>query len=217
MTSKLREAGYRVAHRLVRAQFLDVPQKRERLLILAVRNDLTLPFLFPKEQDYTVSLREALSGCRESEGTTYSIRKKQILELVPPGGYWRDLPPKIQKEYMKGSLHLSGGKTGMARRLSWDEPSLTLTCNPAQKQTERCHPKQTRPLNIAEYARVQTFPDDWKFAGTVTSRYRQIGNAVPVNLGFHVGRALIAMLDGDIFADGFERSISESAVQMSLV
>jgi DNA (cytosine-5)-methyltransferase 1 len=65
-----------------------------------------------------------------------------------------------------------------------------------QKQTERCHPSKTRPLNVREYARVQTFPDSWKFAGSVSAQYKQIGNAVPVNLGYHMGRAIIAMLDG---------------------
>lgn len=94
-----------------------------------------------------------------------------------------------------GSYLLGGGKTGMARRLSWDEPSLTLTCNPAQKQTERGHPSENRPLNIGEYARIQTFPYEWNFMGSMSSQYRQIGNAVPVNLGYHIGKCLIAMLE----------------------
>ncbi len=85
----------------------------------------------------------------------------------------------------------------MARRLSWEEPSLTIVCSPAQKQTERCHPVETRPLTARESARIQTFPDDWDFQGSLGSQYKQIGNAVPVNLGFHIGGALIAMLDGD--------------------
>ena len=118
------------------------------------------------------------------------------MELIPPGGYWKDLSDKNQREYMGNSYFMGGGKTGMARRLSWDEPSLTLTCAPAQKQTERCHPVETRPLNVREYARIQSFPDDWEFAGSMSSQYKQIGNAVPVNLGFHLGKSLIAMLDG---------------------
>ena len=85
----------------------------------------------------------------------------------------------------------------MARRLAWDEPSLTLTCNPAQKQTERCHPDETRPLNVREYARIQTFPDEWEFQGGTTQQYKQIGNAVPVNLGYHIGRAVHAMITGE--------------------
>jgi DNA (cytosine-5)-methyltransferase 1 len=71
-----------------------------------------------------------------------------------------------------------------------------LTCSPSQKQTERCHPEETRPLNVREYARIQTFPDDWAFQGSTAAQYKQIGNAVPVNLGFHMGRAAIAILDG---------------------
>ncbi len=191
----LRDLGYKVAYKILRSQYLDVPQKRERLVILAVRNDLNLPILFPKEKDYTVSMREALANCPESKGQEYPQKKKDILKLIPQGGYWRNLPEQLQKEYMGASFYMGGGKTGMARRLSWDEPSLTLTCAPAQKQTERCHPEETRPLRVREYARVQTFPDDWEFAGSVSSQYKQIGNAVPVNLGYHVGKCIIAMLN----------------------
>ena len=83
----------------------------------------------------------------------------------------------------------------MARRLSWDEPSLTLTCAPAQNQTGRCHPVETRPLTVREYARIQTFPDDWVFCGSLMSQYKQIGNAVPVNLAAALGRSIIALLN----------------------
>lgn len=186
--------GYKIAYKVLRSQYLDVPQKRERLVILGVRNDLKIPLLFPKEQDYTVSLKEALKNVPNSPGQKYPKRKKEILDLVPPGGYWRDLPLNLQKEYMQTSFYMGGGKTGMARRLSWDEPSLTLTCSPAQKQTERCHPEETRPLTVREYARIQTFPDKLEFHGSVASQYKQIGNAVPVNLGYHMGRCMVAML-----------------------
>lgn len=196
MVKVLEELGYEVAYRVVKAQYLDVPQKRERLIILAIRKDLDMPFIFPKEKDYTISLREALEGCPTSAGQLYPEKKRQILSLIPPGGYWKDLPIELQKEYMGASFYMGGGKTGMARRLSWNEPSLTLTCAPAQKQTERCHPEETRPLTVREYARIQTFPDDWEFLGSSASQYKQIGNAVPVNLGFHIAKALIAMLDG---------------------
>lgn len=195
MLSILDGLGYRAAFRVLRAQYLDVPQKRERLVIIAVRKYLDLPILFPKEKDYTISMREALENVPLSPGQEYPKRKYEIMKLIPAGGYWRDLPIDLQKEYMAGSFHLSGGKTGMARRLAWDEPSLTLTCSPAQKQTERCHPTETRPLSVREYARIQTFPDDWVFQGSTSIQYKQIGNAVPVNLGYHVGRCLIAMLN----------------------
>ncbi len=201
MLSVFDELGYGVRHSVLRAQYLDVPQKRERLIMIAVRKDLTMPFLFPKERDYTVSLREALKDCPPSEGQKYPKKKHDILKRIPEGGYWKDLPAELQREYMGASFFHTGGRTGMARRLSWDEPSLTLTCAPAQKQTERCHPAETRPLTVREYARIQTFPDAWNFSGSQTSQYRQIGNAVPVNLAYHIGRCLIAMLEG-ASADG---------------
>lgn len=194
MLAALDDLGYRVNYKILRAQYLDVPQKRERLIIFAVRKDLDCPILFPKERDYFISLKQALEGCPDSEGQEYPEKKRKVMERVPEGGCWRDLPDDVAREYMGGSYHLSGGRTGMARRLSLDQPSLTLTCAPAQKQTERCHPSETRPLKVREYARIQTFPDDWSFSGSLANQYKQIGNAVPVNLGYHVGRCVLASL-----------------------
>lgn len=181
-----------------------VPQKRERLIMVAIRNDVAekVTFHWPSPYYRIMTLRDAFykgelydSDVPHSEGQHYPEKKRKVMELVPMGGYWRDLPEDVQREYMGGSYMLEGGKTGMARRLSLDEPSLTLTCAPAQKQTERCHPIETRPLTIREYARIQTFPDDWKFAGNITSQYRQIGNAVPINLAYAVGRSIVRLLN----------------------
>jgi DNA (cytosine-5)-methyltransferase 1 len=173
-------------------------------VFIGVRNDLasSLSFQWPSPYSRIMVLRDALKAgdlypvdVPQSDGQKYPKRKSEILSAVPQGGYWRDLPDDLQREYMQGSYFLGGGKTGMARRLSWDSPSLTLTCAPAQKQTERCHPEETRPLTVREYARIQTFPDDWQFAGSTSSQYKQIGNAVPVNLALAVGRSLIRLLN----------------------
>jgi len=204
MVSILEEIGYDVLPpRILKAIFHRVPQKRERLLIVGIRKDTSIRYEFPRSHKEHYTLRDALKAgslftcdVPVSQGMAYAKRKRQILEHVPPGGYWRDLPLALQKEYMKKSFYLGGGKTGMARRMSWDEPSLTLTCNPAQKQTERCHPEETRPFTVREYARIQTFPDDWQFVGSTTSQYQQIGNAVPVNLAEEIGYTLISALNG---------------------
>jgi DNA (cytosine-5)-methyltransferase 1 len=199
------DLGYTLVEpRVLKAIFHRVPQKRERLFLVGIRNDL-LPFAafnWPTPAPRVMVLRDALkagelyaSDVPDSAGQAYPARKKAVLDLVPAGGYWRDLPDAVQREYMQKSYFLGGGKTGMARRLSWDEPSLTLTCSPAQNQTERCHPDETRPLKIREYARIQTFPDSWQFAGSVSSQYKQIGNAVPVNLAHAMGRSLVALLN----------------------
>lgn len=203
--SVIEELGYTLIEpKVLKAIFYRVPQKRERLFLLGIRHDLVqyTDFTWPDPYFRVMTLKDALKkgelyncDCPPSQGQTYPKRKQEILAMVPPGGCWIDLPDHIQREYMQKSYFLGGGKTGMARRLSYDSPSLTLTCSPAQKQTERCHPEQTRPLTVREYARIQTFPDDWEFMGSINSQYKQIGNAVPVNLALAVSKSLIAALN----------------------
>ena len=100
----------------------------------------------------------------------------------------------LQKEYLGNSYNSGGGKRGILYRLSMEKPCLTLLCTPSQKQTERCHPLEEIPLTIREYARIQTFTDDYIFIGSMSSQYKQIGNAVPVNLATYIGRSLIEIL-----------------------
>lgn len=203
MISVLDEIGYNVVSvEVLKAIHYNVPQKRERLILVGVRKEIDIKYEYPKPYNKIYNLKDALkkgelydTDVPKSEGSKYPISKKNILDLVPPKGYWRDLPIDLQKEYMGGSFYLGGGKTGMARRIGWDEPCLTLTCSPAQKQTERCHPDETRPFTIREYARIQTFPDDWEFVGSVAQQYKQIGNAVPVNLAKEIGYSIIKFLN----------------------
>lgn len=205
ITDIIDELGYcLVPPRVLKAVFYKVPQKRERLFLIGIRKDLAdkVEFHWPSPYHRILTLQDALKAGElyendvpQSAGQKYPQRKAEIMAQVPAGGYWKDLPDALQREYMQKSYFLGGGKTGMARRLAWDEPSLTLTCAPAQKQTERCHPEETRPLTVREYARIQTFPDDWQFEGSLGAQYRQIGNAVPVNLAYAVGRALVRLLN----------------------
>jgi DNA (cytosine-5)-methyltransferase 1 len=203
MISVLDEIGYNVVPvQVLKAIHYKVPQKRERLILVGVRKDIDITYEYPKPYNKIYNLEDALKKSElfdcdvpKSKGAKYPDSKKEVLELVPPKGYWRDLPVEIQKSYMGGSYFLGGGKTGMARRIGWDEPCLTLTCSPAQKQTERCHPEETRPFTVREYARIQTFPDDWDFDGSLAQQYKQIGNAVPVNLGRELGYSIIKFLN----------------------
>jgi DNA (cytosine-5)-methyltransferase 1 len=203
MISILDEIGYKVAPiKILKAINYGVPQKRERLILVGVRKDIDIEFNYPKPHNHIYNLVDALKkgdlydcDVPKSSGSEYPKHKKEVLDLIPQKGYWRDLPIDMQKEYMGKSFYLGGGKTGMARRIGWDEPSLTLTCSPAQKQTERCHPDETRPFTVREYARIQTFPDNWSFAGSISQQYKQIGNAVPCNLGKEIGYAIVDFLN----------------------
>ncbi|MCH8519922.1 MAG: DNA cytosine methyltransferase [Nanoarchaeota archaeon] len=193
--SVLEEMGYRVTYKVLNSVNFGVAQKRKRLIIVGTLEDYN--FEFPIESKQITTLREALSNVPTSQGINYSENRKKILKLVPPGGCWIDLPIEIQKEFMGNSFYSGGGKRGMARRISWDEPCLTLTTSPSQKQTERCHPEETRPFTIREYARIQSFPDTWEFKGSISSQYKQIGNAVAVLVGKALGEELIKCLNGD--------------------
>ena len=183
--------GYHIQKKILNACYYGVGQKRERIVIIGIRNDLDIKFEYPIPDKNWTTLRTALKNCPVSLGVEYSEKKKKILELVPPGGCWVDLPEDIAKEYMGKSYYSGGGRRGMARRISWDEPCLTLTCSPSQKQTERCHPNETRPFTIRESARIQSFPDDWVFCGGIGDQYKQVGNAVPVELARRIGIQLI--------------------------
>lgn len=199
MIQVFESSGYKVVWNVLNAWNYDVAQKRERIVIIGIRNDLytkqKIPFQFPQPSEYKPVLKDVLKNVPESVGASYPKSKAEVLDLVPPGGCWINLPETIAKKYMGASYNSGGGRRGMARRLSWEEPSLTLTTSPAQKQTERCHPNETRPFTVREYARIQSFPDEWNFQGSMGNQYKQIGNAVPVNLAKSIGLSVVRYLN----------------------
>lgn len=198
MIAVFEELGYSVEWKVLNAWDYGVAEKRQRVVIIGIRNDLKgkVKFEYPKPHDYKPVLRDALKDVPDSPGAKYPESKKKVFDLVPPGGYWRDLPDEVARDYMKSCYFMGGGRTGIARRISWDEPCLTLTCSPMMKQTDRCHPDESRPFTTREYARIQSFPDEWEFAGKVSDIYKQIGNAVPVNLAKCVGESIMEALNG---------------------
>lgn len=189
------EGKYNVHVKLLNAVDYGVPQKRERVFIVGSlsKNEFEYPVPNPTKK----VLRDVLLDVPANDDgqVSFSEKKTRVMELVPPGGCWVNLPEDVKKEYMGKSIDSGGGKRGIARRLSLDEPSLTLTTSPSQKQTERCHPIETRPFTVREYARIQTFPDNYVFHGSVSSRYRQIGNAVPVKLAECVAHSVKQFLE----------------------
>lgn len=198
ITNIFEQAGYTIQKKVLNAWDFGNPQKRERLITVGIRNDLVgkINYCFPEPHEYKPVLRDVLLDCPDGPGVPYGENKRKIFELVPPGGYWRDIDPGIAKKYMKSCWDMGGGRTGILRRMSLDEPSLTVLTSPSQKQTERCHPLEARPFTVRENARCQSFPDEWQFCGNVYSQYKQVGNAVPVNLAYDIAKEIYTALEG---------------------
>jgi len=185
---------YNISYKCLDASKYDVPQKRERVFIVGVLQNITHSFEFPNESLTKKVLKDVLYNVPHSNGAKYNEDKIRLFKMIPQGGCWVNLSENLQKEYLGNSYNSGGGKRGILYRLSMEKPSLTLLCTPSQKQTERCHPLEERPLTMREYARVQTFDDSYEFIGSLNSQYKQIGNAVPVELAKYMGEALIKLL-----------------------
>lgn len=143
------------------------------------------------------TLRDALAKVSDPGKVVmdFSPRKKSFLQKVPAGSNWRSLPVSDQKESMGKAWLAKGGRSGWWRRLTFDLPSPTLVTMPNHASTSLCHPRETRALTLREYAAIQEFPEDWKICGTASQQYAQVGNAVPVRLGFVSGEVLALCLD----------------------
>ena len=185
---------YSITYKCLDASKYEVPQKRERVFIVGVLKSINNCFEFPNESVRKNVLKDVLYNVPHSNGAKYNEEKIKLFKMIPQGGCWVNLPENLQKEYLGNSYNSGGGKRGILYRLSMEKPSLTLLCTPSQKQTERCHPLEERPLTIREYARIQTFDDNYEFIGSLNSQYKQIGNAVPVKLAKYIGEALIKLL-----------------------
>ena len=186
---------YNIKYNVLNSKDFLVPQKRERIIIVGTKKGIKKEFIFPEKIEKQLYLKDVLYNVPTSIGAKYPEKKQKIFKLIPPGGCWIDLPEDIRNEYMgEKMLQSGGGKRGVARKLSMEEQSLTLLTTPSQKQTERCHPTEIRPLNIREYARIQTFPDDYIFCGSMAKQYKQIGNAVPVMLAYYLGKQIMLFL-----------------------
>jgi DNA (cytosine-5)-methyltransferase 1 len=157
--------------------------------------DGMLPFDLPARLKPWATLRDAIGDLSGDAGEVldFSPRKKDFLDKVPPGSNWRSLAIELQKQSMGAAWHAKGGRSGWWRRLTFDLPSPTLVTLPNHASTSLCHPEETRALSLKEYARIQEFPDEWEFVGTLAERYAQVGNAVPIRL---------AKLAGSVVAQG---------------
>lgn len=203
--NELDDMGYGVTFNLYNAANYGAAQIRERVILIAKRDGTRMPFLTPThsndEQWGLPSWRTFDDATRHLEGTEqhhsqFPEKRLRYFRMLSAGQCWNALPKDLQAEAMGKAYRLGGGKTGFYRRIAGDRPSPTLVTSPTMPATDLCHPRHLRPLSVEEYKAIQGFPDDWWIAGSVTDSYRQIGNAVPVELGEAIGAALLADMRG---------------------
>ncbi|MCJ7663071.1 MAG: DNA cytosine methyltransferase [Desulfobacterales bacterium] len=162
----LRECGYRAKGEVLNAMYFNVPQSRERVIIIGVREDLGIEPSYPRPQTRPRTVREAFSGL----GDDVSAR------CVPKPG---SKTAAQMADVLPGStceLHHSH------KRLAWNQPAPTLDQGGGAGEWHVWHPSEHRPITTHEAKRLMTFPDDYRFAGTVSDCFTRIGNSVPPNL-----------------------------------
>lgn len=199
----LKREGYTCTFNLYNSANFGTPQVRERVIIICSRDGREAPFLTPTHSENGShglpawnNLRSALRGLEQHTHLNFPEKRLKYYRMLKAGQNWRALPPELQREALGKSYFSGGGKTGFLRRLHWDKPSPTLVTHPAMPATDLAHPVEDRPLSIQEYKRIQEFPDDWQLAGPLIEQYKQVGNAVPVSLGFAVGKLIRDLLEG---------------------
>lgn len=204
--NKLEEGGYTVTFNLYNSANYGAPQKRERVVFFCSRNGEKIPYMPPTHDEFGnynlpkwKTVRQVLKDLKEEEQIymKFPERRLKYFKMLKAGQYWKHLPKEVQYEAMGEKLNLGGGKTGFFRRIDWDTPAPTLVTDPTMPATDLCHPEKDRPLSIQEYARIQEFPDDWKFFGEMKDIYKQIGNAVPISLGIAIGKQIKKLLNNE--------------------
>lgn len=216
---RFRNMGYNVECKILCAADYGVPQVRKRLIYMGVRNDIGKP-VFPEPiltSDKYITCREALDDLpsREAElgqefdeytaepcteyqrlmrgncmvlsnhvATAHKQFVKDTIALVPEGGNWKDLPKGVgeSRKFHEAWTRYDGNK-----------PSRTIDTG----HRNHFHYQYNRVPTIRENARLQSFPDDFVFTGTKTQQNRQVGNAVPPLLGYHLGKALLKIISGE--------------------
>lgn len=204
--SEFAALNYSTVYGVLDAVNYGVPQFRERFVLIGSRDNeeifLPVPTHFHIHQNPEYRWRTLGDTIKDleddsSECAEFGENRLRFLRMVHEGENWKSLPKSVIEEAMGGAYKSGGGKVGFYRRLSYSQPSPTVVTSPIQKATMMCHPTRDRPLSVAEYARIQQFPDDWKFVGTTADKYKQIGNAVPVGLAKAIGQMLISVDEGN--------------------
>lgn len=203
LMASLQRMGYNARAYSVNAADFGVPQRRKRLIILALRGlRSVLPDVLSMNGGSSPrTVRQAFDELSRivapnddlNQHRRLSAKILRRVEAIPEGGNRFSLPESLQLDCHKRLAKRGiNGAAGSYARLRWDEPAPTMT---TRCTTPACgpflHPKENRPITLREAAAIQTFPPDYRFAGSRGDIERQIGNAVPVRMARSIASALI--------------------------
>ena len=138
------------------------------------------------QTEYQRRMRGSQNELLEHNASNYGEKMQEILRIIPEGGSIADLPMRLRPKSAYCNTYA---------RLLPNEPSPTITRNFGTPSSSRCvHPYQPRALSTREGARLQGFPDNYKFVGGKQSKNLQIGNAVPPILGEAIANVVVEAL-----------------------
>lgn len=184
--------GYRVEKYLLNAADYGVPQARKRVIFLGVSNTIDKNKTDVLFENFPPKPTHSLNG--EMGKKTYKTLKNAIGDLPEP---YTEEGEKINNHYgTKHKVKINGYMGN--RALSWDKPGPTMVGRGGGTggPVIAVHPNLTRRFTVRETARIQSFPDNFIFHGSISSQFRQIGNAVAVNFAYHLGKVLKDFEDG---------------------
>lgn len=224
VVEELAAINYYTVFNLINVADYGVGQMRWRVIFMGSRDGehLALPppthAEFPTDgQQPWVPLKTVLDGLDEDPdgrvAEEFSESRRKLIAQVPAGGNWTNLPAELQREAIGKAYDSWGGRSGFLRRLSWERPAPALTTRPASKATMLGHPDELRPLSVAEYARIQGFPDEWRFMGGLSNQYEMLGNAVPPPLGRAIGEQFMRLINAPKRNRWSKRGVVASASQ----
>lgn len=192
------EAGYKVYSQVLKASDYECYTSRQRLIIVAVRNDISKEYTFPEKVDADTSLLRALeridyeginnpSNDVDNRPMSHNAKTVERFSKIPEGKNIADVLDDLPED-MKISKFYSRGNT---QRLDRNKPTPTLV--PGHSNFP-IHPWEHRSITVREAATVTGFPLNYRFCGSHTARCMQIGNAVPVKLAEHIAQSVIDLL-----------------------
>jgi DNA (cytosine-5)-methyltransferase 1 len=212
---ELTKHGYKLDYKLLNASDFEVPQNRYRVVLVGVREDILGDYKFPepipKTEAQTIGtvLSKPLPDDEQQEVWALSPSSMNLIELIPEGGSWKSIPydhlPDRLKRIRDDMKRYHA--PNFYRRFARSEIMGTVTAASTPENSGIVHPLENRRYSVREIARFQSFPDDFKFIGTsVQGKYKLIGNAVPVKLGYHVATSIRRFINE---ANNISPSISE--------